>query len=80
MCRLFRDLNPTRWRELNQNPIALLNELPLDEIERRAAEMSLHSRINYVYRRQQEYMNADNTWGAEHAACAADAACCLFLR
>ncbi|HEX4284846.1 MAG TPA: alpha-glucan family phosphorylase [Terracidiphilus sp.] len=64
---LFRDLNPTRWRELNQNPIALLNELPLDEIEKRAAEMSLHSRINYVYRRQREYMSAENTWGAEHA-------------
>jgi starch phosphorylase len=65
---LFRDLNPTRWRELNQNPIALLNELPLSEIERRATEMSLHSRINYVYRRQQEYLKAENTWGGEHAA------------
>ncbi|HTB95997.1 MAG TPA: alpha-glucan family phosphorylase [Terracidiphilus sp.] len=64
---LFRDLNPTRWRELNQNPIALLNELPLAEIEHRSAELSLHSRINYVYRRQQEYLNADATWGAEHA-------------
>ncbi|HEY6488319.1 MAG: alpha-glucan family phosphorylase [Terracidiphilus sp.] len=64
---LFRDLNPTRWRELNQNPIALLNELPLAEIERRATELSLHSRINYVFRRQQEYLNADSTWGAEHA-------------
>ncbi|HEX3894269.1 MAG TPA: alpha-glucan family phosphorylase [Terracidiphilus sp.] len=64
---LFRDLNPARWRQLNQNPIALLNELPLGEIEERAAELSLHSRINYVYRRQQEYMSAENTWGAEHA-------------
>jgi len=64
---LFRDLNPLRWQELNQNPIALLNELPLDEIERRARELSLHSRINYVYRRQQEYLHADGTWGAEHA-------------
>ncbi|HVZ82180.1 MAG TPA: alpha-glucan family phosphorylase [Terracidiphilus sp.] len=64
---LFHDLNPTRFRELNQNPIALLNEMPLTEIERRATEMALHSRINYVYRRQQEYLHADNTWGAEHA-------------
>lgn len=64
---LFRDLNPTRWRELNQNPIALLNELPLEEIEKRAAELSLHSRINYVYRRHLEYLHADGTWGAEHA-------------
>ena len=56
-----------RWRELNQNPIALLNEIPLGEIERRAAELVLHSRINYAYRRQQEYLNADRTWGASHA-------------
>ena len=26
---LFRDLNPTRWRQLNQNPISLLSEIPL---------------------------------------------------
>ena len=64
---LFRDLNPTRWRQLNQNPISLLNEMPLGEIERRATELVLHSRINYVYRRQQEYLNADRTWGASHA-------------
>ena len=43
---LFRDLNPTRWRQLNQNPISLLSEMPLGEIERRAAELVLHSRIN----------------------------------
>ena len=64
---LFRDLNPTRWRQLNQNPIAMLNEIPLEEIERRSTELVLHSRINYVYRRQKEYLNADRTWGATHA-------------
>jgi starch phosphorylase len=64
---LFRDLNPTRWRQLNHNPISLLSEIPLAEIERRAAELVLHSRINYVHRRQQEYLNADRTWGAANA-------------
>ena len=64
---LFRDLNPLRWRELNQNPISLLSEMPLGEIDRRAGELLLHSRINYVYRRQQEYLHADRTWGANHA-------------
>jgi starch phosphorylase len=64
---LFRDLNPTRWRQLNQNPISLLSEIPLGEIERRATELVLHSRINYVYRRQQEYLLADRTWGAGNA-------------
>jgi starch phosphorylase len=64
---IFRDLNPARWRQLNQNPIALLSEMPLGEIERRATELVLHSRINYVYRRQQEYLLADRTWGAANA-------------
>jgi starch phosphorylase len=27
----------------------------------------LHSRINYAYRRQQEYLQADRTWGASNA-------------
>ena len=64
---LFRDLSPTRWRQLNQNPISMLSEIPLKEIDRRATELVLHSRIHYVYRRQQEYLNADRTWGAAHA-------------
>ena len=77
---LFRDLNPTRWRQLNQNPISLLSEMPLGEIERRATELVLHSRINYVYRRQQEYLNADRTWGAGNAGRAAASAGGLFFR
>jgi starch phosphorylase len=64
---LFRDLDPKRWRQLNQNPISMLSEIPLGELERRATELVLHSRINYVFRRQQEYLLADRTWGAANA-------------
>ena len=64
---LFRDLNPARWRELNQNPISLLSEIPLADLEKRATELVLHSRINYCFRRQQEYLNADRTWAASNA-------------
>jgi len=64
---LFRELDPVRWRELNHNPIALLAEMPLSTIERRARELVLHGRINYLYRRQLEYLDADRTWGARHA-------------
>jgi starch phosphorylase len=64
---LFRDLDPVRWRELNQNPVSLLAEFPLAKLESRAAELVLHSRINYAYRRLQEYLQADRTWGARHA-------------
>ena len=64
---LFRELNPARWRQLNNNPISLLGEIPLTEIDRRSRELLLHSRINYAYRRQREYLEADRTWGATHA-------------
>jgi glycogen phosphorylase len=64
---LFRDLDPVRWRQLNHNPVSLLAEMPLARIERRARELVLHSRINYAYRRQQEYLEADHTWGARYA-------------
>ncbi len=64
---LFLDLDPIRWRELNHNPIALLAEIPLEEIERRSTEQVLHSRINYAYRRLREYLEKDHTWGTRHA-------------
>ncbi|HEX3117548.1 MAG TPA: DUF3417 domain-containing protein, partial [Candidatus Acidoferrum sp.] len=65
---LFRDLDPIPWRQFNHNPISMLGELPLATLEQRAAELALHSRINYAYRRQREYLNDDsNTWGARHA-------------
>ena len=44
-----------------------MSEIPLEELERRATELVLHSRINYCYRRQQEYLHADRTWGAANA-------------
>ena len=64
---LFRELDPVRWRALDHNPVALLSEMPLATIERRAQQLVLHSRINYAYRRQREYLEADRTWGAMHA-------------
>jgi len=64
---LFLDLDPARWNELNHNPVALLSELPLAKLETRAAELMLHSRVNYAYRRMLEYLEADRTWGARHA-------------
>ena len=64
---LFRDVDPSGWRQLNHNPISLLANIPLARIESRARELVLHSRINYAYRRQREYLEADHTWGARHA-------------
>src|SRR6202012_5425436 len=35
---LFLDLDPVRWRQLNHNPISVLSEIPLSQIDRRAGE------------------------------------------
>src|SRR5580704_3843911 len=64
---LFHDLDPLRWRQLNHNPIALLSEIPLASVEKRAQELVLHGRVNYAFRRKREYLDADRTWGARHA-------------
>ena len=64
---LFLDLDPVRWRQLNQNPVSLLAEFPLAKLENRAAELVLHSRINYAYRRLREYQEANRTWGGRRA-------------
>jgi len=66
---LFLDLDPARWNELNHNPVSLLSELPLAKLETRAAELMLHSRVNYAYRRMLEYLEADRTCGTR-AFCA----------
>ena len=64
---LFRELDPVLWRELDYNPIALLERIPIDKLEERASQLALHSRINYAYRRMLEYLNSKHTWGARHA-------------
>ncbi len=64
---LFREIDPVLWRTLDNNPVALLQQIPIDALEERATELALHSRINYAYRRLQEYLNARQTWGARHA-------------
>ncbi len=65
--RLFRNLDPVRWRELDHNPIALLSEFTSSRLYERANEMVLFSRINQAYRRLKVYMGNHQTWGSTHA-------------
>ena len=64
---LFREIDPLLWRELDDNPIALLERLAVDTLEERASQLVLHSRIHHVYRRLQEYLTSARTWGGRHA-------------
>ena len=55
---VFQAIEPTRWRQLGHNPIALLKEFSPDRIETRALELALHTRIDQAYRRMQKYMQS----------------------
>jgi len=63
---LFTDLDPHLWRVVDHNPIAFLNQITPEQIEERASELVLHSRINYAFRRLNEYVEKQKTWGAMH--------------
>ncbi len=67
VANIFRDIDPIRWRQLDHNPIALLREFTAERLSIRASEMVLHSRVNYAYRRLQEYLDSQNTWASTQA-------------
>lgn len=65
---LFRDIDPIRWRQLDHNPIALLKEVSPEQLETRATEIGLYSRINWAYRQLRAYMASNRKcWAATHA-------------
>ncbi|HWE38295.1 MAG TPA: alpha-glucan family phosphorylase, partial [Isosphaeraceae bacterium] len=68
VVNLFRELDPILWRTTDHNPIEFLKQIPTDQLERRAAEMALHSRIDYAFRRLNEYLKNNDSWGAMYAA------------
>jgi glycogen phosphorylase len=65
---LFRELDPLLWRDCDHNPIALLQQMSIRQIEARVSHLALHGRINHVYRRMQEYLRSKHTWGSRHAS------------
>ena len=60
------DLDPHLWRQVEHNPVAFMNQITPAQLEERASELVLHSRINYAFRRLNEYVEQQNTWGAIH--------------
>ncbi|MDR4507781.1 MAG: alpha-glucan family phosphorylase [Candidatus Brocadiaceae bacterium] len=59
---LFRDIDPSLWRQVNHNPVAFLSEISPKKIEQRALELASESRISYIFHRLQEYLEQDKSW------------------
>jgi starch phosphorylase len=68
VIEVFRDLDPIAWKETNHNPIAVLQRLSDDALARQVELLSLDTRINYEFRRLQDYLTDDHTWCRRHAA------------
>src|SRR5205807_1893573 len=65
---LFRELDPLLWRKIDHNPVEFLKRLSDEQLEKRAAEMALDSRIDYAFRRLSEYLKNTDSWGSVYAA------------
>ncbi len=65
---IFREIDSQLWTDVSHNPILLLREYHSEKLEAQARESVLHARIHGAYRRWQEYMRSDQTWGDTHAA------------
>ena len=62
---LFRDLDPVLWRAARPQPDRAAAADAARRSSRSApSQLALHSRINYAYRRLQEYLASTHTWGA----------------
>jgi starch phosphorylase len=70
---LFRELDQQLWRESDHNPIVLLRQMSIGQIEARASALALHGRINHVYRRMQEYLQSKHSGARATPACSAPA-------
>lgn len=64
VINLFIDIDHELWRKTRHNPIAFLNQITPEQLEKRASALVLQSRINYAFRRLNEYMERERTWGS----------------
>lgn len=64
---IFRDIDAALWRDVHHNPVAFLDALTPERLERRAEEIALDSRVNFAFRRLERYLRNPKIWG--HATC-----------
>ena len=55
---LFRDLDPVTWKEVGQNPVALLERLSYEKLEALTQDKVIVKRMNDVYAKFKAYVDA----------------------
>ncbi len=79
VINLFRDLDPILWRHDRPQPGRVPQRISRGQLERRAAEMALDSRIDNAFRRLSEYLKDDRLLGRDARERSCGAAGCLLL-
>lgn len=54
---LFRDLDPTLWKEAGQNPVLLLERMSYEKLEALSKDKVILKRMNDVYAKFRDYMD-----------------------
>jgi starch phosphorylase len=67
LSALFRTLSPEIWSAVYHNPVAVLERLAPEEIERRVHDLEMQTRINQAHRRLTEYLLGADSWAISHA-------------
>ncbi len=64
---IFRDIDADLWRRSSHNPIGFLGNLNDKELAARVEGKDIESRINFQFRRLEEYLNPAQSFGQKHA-------------
>src|SRR6266567_2035504 len=65
---LFQELSPRGWQNLYHNAVAVLQEVSEYELRVRLQDQDFARRVREVLQAFNTYLNAENTWGKEHAS------------
>ncbi len=65
--RVFRDIQPDLWREVNHNPVEFLQRLAEEAVEDKYRDPRMGNRLTQAFRTLQNYLEASEVWGVWHA-------------
>ncbi|MCL5282755.1 MAG: alpha-glucan family phosphorylase [Planctomycetes bacterium] len=65
--RVFRDIQPDLWREVNHNPVEFLRRLADQAVEDTYRDPRMSNRLTQAFHKLHNYLEASEVWGAWHA-------------
>ncbi|MBM3823159.1 MAG: alpha-glucan family phosphorylase [Verrucomicrobia bacterium] len=64
---IFQELSPRGWQNLYHNAVAVLHEVPEQELRARLQDQEFARRVKEVLRSFEDYLNATDTWAGKEA-------------